>query len=42
MEVVYNLETGYAALDDAYSLLAKFLLENDKANENGKGEVAGA
>lgn len=41
VEVVYNLETGYAALDDAYSLLAKFLLEN-KSNESSRGEVAGA
>jgi hypothetical protein len=41
VKVVYNLETGHAALDDAYGLLAKFLLENDR-NENGKGEVAGA
>lgn len=42
VEVVYSQESGNAALDNAYSLLAKFLLENDKSNENGKGEVAGA
>jgi intergrase/recombinase len=42
VEVVYSQENGNVALDNAYRLLAKFLLENEKQGKNTEGEVAGA
>ncbi|NPV72273.1 MAG: hypothetical protein HPY89_00465 [Pelotomaculum sp.] len=44
VEVVYNQDADRLAVENAYSLLVKYLLENERgsAGESGKSEASGA